>query len=1043
MKPILWRFNGRPLNSNHLHHAQLIIDPDQSQVATSSELTSTTADQQIVVTNQSLVLRKVSRLQSGNYTCEATNLHGNNSSKPLELNIRHAPVCHTSTGAEQAEVLVYEAAPNQIVTIDCQVQANPSKSVHYSWFASHSNLDELEPASTLTRMLQADEDEQIDESSSRLKFKVRPSKGARPPEGASLALVKCKAKNEIGLQQRPCLFQVVQARPAQLRHSCHLVGVRRPNELQVNCKLNEHLKTNQLELMNNNSASTSSMMWPRLGLEAFTRSQQSKEQPSLSERPSLKLVYPPQWLLGELYKANNGQAASEPDEGNHYELASYVIISAAEQLNKIKTIVEENKAFRSNPRDVYYVIAKQTSNDTTTSATKPLDLPDLFNFTIPNLEPSSRYKLLIYGQNLANKTRDWLVVKGETSQDERIIDNDDDGSRHLATNQTRQTPVGQSLVSSSTNNLQADQQANLANRQATSQTGGHHQKPLVMRSQTDSKSSGLDDSSPDSPGHFINRLTAVNRSDDQFSGLVDRQMQHLVDYKDQAMSYAKQRPLVAIPMALGSCLMLLLVLIWLSGSFVALMRRLGGSRPGGGAGQRRRRASSNGRSSLIKDEEKSSQQHNGDSLNDRTTSNNSTDITSTTTMTTANGHHPKNHSPGDSSFVTQLSSTTDSLKNEYHQYHQQQPSVYTIEDNLNLLNVGQLQLEQNTGQDDNQFDLYTSKRANCPSHVHQVGSLNRRFSQHDQAGAIYLAELPGVTQLQQPQYYVNSIDRRLAHQHPYLIPAPDVAHHLHQMAQAGNNLMMEQGHLNGNYNSGSFGSTTTTTECSGTSGHHHPARRRQQHVAFDLSNTGKQQPAKSCLANLAVVDDSGHESPPQTSNEASSLAGGQIVQQLHTATCPVGQAAKRTALKHSHRAEHHQASQVSRPSDANLESAYQLMNDQRQSGLMLLEMSPGSQESSTILHSVDSFNELQLNHLSQQQHQQPVASILLHQNHQMATSFTSSSSSTSNNSASNNAAYKTRGHLGFRQEFGESPSPLTMDADELEAENQRDVDVKL
>lgn len=71
MKPILWRFNGRPL-----------------QVQSSPPMT-------VVMNNQSLVLRKVSRQQSGSYSCDASNQHGSNSSKPVELVIRHAPVCST------------------------------------------------------------------------------------------------------------------------------------------------------------------------------------------------------------------------------------------------------------------------------------------------------------------------------------------------------------------------------------------------------------------------------------------------------------------------------------------------------------------------------------------------------------------------------------------------------------------------------------------------------------------------------------------------------------------------------------------------------------------------------------------------------------------------------------------------------------------------------------------------------------------------------------------------------------------------------------
>lgn len=70
MKPIMWRFNGKPM-------------PQQQ------------GSNMIVMNNQSLVLRKVSRHQSGLYSCDATNQHGSNSSKPIELIIRHAPICST------------------------------------------------------------------------------------------------------------------------------------------------------------------------------------------------------------------------------------------------------------------------------------------------------------------------------------------------------------------------------------------------------------------------------------------------------------------------------------------------------------------------------------------------------------------------------------------------------------------------------------------------------------------------------------------------------------------------------------------------------------------------------------------------------------------------------------------------------------------------------------------------------------------------------------------------------------------------------------
>lgn len=75
IKPILWRFNGRPIQAL----------PQVAGLGQPAPM--------IVMSNQSLVLRKVNRNQSGSYTCEAQNQHGTNTSRPLEVDIRHAPVC--------------------------------------------------------------------------------------------------------------------------------------------------------------------------------------------------------------------------------------------------------------------------------------------------------------------------------------------------------------------------------------------------------------------------------------------------------------------------------------------------------------------------------------------------------------------------------------------------------------------------------------------------------------------------------------------------------------------------------------------------------------------------------------------------------------------------------------------------------------------------------------------------------------------------------------------------------------------------------------
>lgn len=103
LKPILWRFNGKALQLNSM---PAIKAPQQSSQAANnnnnllqqhSSITTSGSlgNQLMILNNQSLVLRKVSRQQSGLYTCEASNQHGSNSSKPMALIVRHAPVCST------------------------------------------------------------------------------------------------------------------------------------------------------------------------------------------------------------------------------------------------------------------------------------------------------------------------------------------------------------------------------------------------------------------------------------------------------------------------------------------------------------------------------------------------------------------------------------------------------------------------------------------------------------------------------------------------------------------------------------------------------------------------------------------------------------------------------------------------------------------------------------------------------------------------------------------------------------------------------------
>ncbi|XP_037038777.1 hemicentin-1 isoform X2 [Bradysia coprophila] len=140
----------------------------------------------VIRSNQSLVLQKVTRQSSGNYSCSAINAEGETVSNQLELRVKYAPLCVTD------KVVIVGAFRGENLNIYCEVQADPPpRSFRWKFNNSGETLDV------------GKERFHRNGSTSILQY--------TPVTDQDYGTLSCWGQNEVGLQKHPCMFQIVLA----------------------------------------------------------------------------------------------------------------------------------------------------------------------------------------------------------------------------------------------------------------------------------------------------------------------------------------------------------------------------------------------------------------------------------------------------------------------------------------------------------------------------------------------------------------------------------------------------------------------------------------------------------------------------------------------------------------------------------------------------------------------------------------------------------------------------------------------------------------
>lgn len=147
----------------------------------------------LIISNQSLVLQKVSREHRGYYQCVAANVEGEGESEKVMLNVQYSPFCKSS------EKILYGVARGEEAHIKCEVEADPPD-VTFQWSLNNS-------------------------------FENRELRGVKTNGTVSVALYTpgsrldygylfCYGVNSIGKQKDPCIFKVVPAGPPDPLRKC-------------------------------------------------------------------------------------------------------------------------------------------------------------------------------------------------------------------------------------------------------------------------------------------------------------------------------------------------------------------------------------------------------------------------------------------------------------------------------------------------------------------------------------------------------------------------------------------------------------------------------------------------------------------------------------------------------------------------------------------------------------------------------------------------------------------------------------------------------
>ncbi|KAK0081296.1 hypothetical protein PV326_007745 [Microctonus aethiopoides] len=143
----------------------------------------------ILIATNTLTLRVLNLGHSGEYTCYGRNNIGDGRSLPLIIRMKFAPRCKAPYESRNIAVMLHDT-----VKLRCEVEAEPSDTVRFSWTFNETQGDVLPIQNSRPRNY---------ELTSVLEY--------TPTTQGDYGTLGCWASNSVGRQKTPCLFHIVPA----------------------------------------------------------------------------------------------------------------------------------------------------------------------------------------------------------------------------------------------------------------------------------------------------------------------------------------------------------------------------------------------------------------------------------------------------------------------------------------------------------------------------------------------------------------------------------------------------------------------------------------------------------------------------------------------------------------------------------------------------------------------------------------------------------------------------------------------------------------